>query len=333
MKIASFDVGIKNMAYCIFSLDNNVTNTNGNDVNENVTNENIIKTEFIAGWNVINLMEMSAPISTEKCNCKLIQKRKNTNIELCGNVAKYAKDDKYYCDKHAKKQTEYIFRLSAHSANKLKQMKMEDLKEIKKLYSNLHGGTKEPNGTKETKHNMLQNIEEFFNERELRPIVKSKQKNTKEVDLIEIGRNMKIKLDGIQEFKGITHVIIENQFSTVASRMKCIQGMLAQYFIMKECENKIQIEFISSANKLKLWKNKDTTKEKENTKINAGYKEHKKDAVFYCKEIMKKNEEMFQNWKGVLDTKKKDDLADCFLMGIWYMYAKSLVPLEKTIDI
>jgi hypothetical protein len=29
--------------------------------------------------------------------------------------------------------------------------------------------------------------------------------------------------------------------------------------------------------------------------------------------------ENFSNWKQALETKKKDDLADCFLQGIWYL--------------
>ena len=47
-------------------------------------------------------------------------------------------------------------------------------------------------------------------------------------------------------------VIIENQISTIASRMKTLQGMISQYFIMKGIPS---IEFISSINKLKIINN------------------------------------------------------------------------------
>ena len=50
-------------------------------------------------------------------------------------------------------------------------------------------------------------------------------------------------------FTDITHVVIENQLSPIANRMKTIQGMLAQYFIM--IDENIDIQFISSSNKLK----------------------------------------------------------------------------------
>ena len=51
-------------------------------------------------------------------------------------------------------------------------------------------------------------------------------------------------------YSKIDTVIIENQISTLASRMKTLQGMITQYFIMK---NIPQIEFISASCKLKLF--------------------------------------------------------------------------------
>jgi hypothetical protein len=35
--------------------------------------------------------------------------------------------------------------------------------------------------------------------------------------------------------------------------------------------------------------------------------------------------EQYSIWKGVLDTKKKDDLADCFLQGIQWMKRKNII--------
>ena len=94
----------------------------------------------------------------------------------------------------------------------------------------------------------------------------------------------------------------------------------------------IIIEFISSANKLKSFENisngepdiKDVqnTKNVENNTIketqSSIYKKHKVDGVTKCSQILDKNIQ-FKKWKHVLETKKKDDLADCFLQGIWYI--------------
>ena len=43
----------------------------------------------------------------------------------------------------------------------------------------------------------------------------------------------KTEFDKIDKLKDITHIIIENQISPIATRMKTIQGLLTQYFIMK----------------------------------------------------------------------------------------------------
>jgi len=152
---------------------------------------------------------------------------------------------------------------------------------------------------------------------------------------------MKELLNNIIGIDEITHVVIENQISPIANRMKTIQGMLAQYFIMKNSD--IEIEFVSSANKLKQFEKKkieniikekdqknddienipiESEKATENTTktvtTNPNYKEHKKDGVFYCSQILEINS-CFHNWKNALDAKKKDDLADSFLQGIWYL--------------
>ena len=93
MNLISFDVGIKNMSYCIF------------EINE---------TDFlIKDWNVLNLMDETSEIN--KCNC-IINKKKPTkkastiieDAKECGKTAKYMKNDKYYCEKHSKSQTDYI---------------------------------------------------------------------------------------------------------------------------------------------------------------------------------------------------------------------------------
>jgi hypothetical protein len=132
--------------------------------------------------------------------------------------------------------------------------------------------------------------------------------NCNKIDLIEVGRNIKYKLDPL--FKDVDIVIIENQISPIASRMKTIQGMIAQYFIMKNDNTKI--EFISATNKLKAFlEDSQTTK----------YSQRKKLSIEKCKELLE-NDKM-NNWISFFQThKKKDDLSDCFLQGIWYIENK-----------
>jgi hypothetical protein len=175
--------------------------------------------------------------------------------------------------------------------------------------------------------------------------------NSKQTDLITLGRNMILHLDKqtILHEQPPTHVILENQISTVASRMKTVQGELTMYFLMRFPE--AHIEFISSKNKLKGYEPpsdassslpmnqtspgrhgnwepakrvlsaKHPLKLVEGLRLsdqNAKYKQHKHDAVLYTQQWMNKHPKM-KVWEPyMLESKKKDDLCDCFLQGMWY---------------
>ena len=133
--------------------------------------------------------------------------------------------------------------------------------------------------------------------------------NASKIDLINIGRNIKQKFDALfNDEVIIDYVIIENQISPIANRMKTIQGMLAQYFIM--CGVAVdKIEFVSAANKLG-----DCPAEEK-----ASYKDRKRLGIKRCLEIMM-TDSRFNNKLEYFDThKKKDDLSDSFLQGIWFI--------------
>ncbi len=139
-----------------------------------------------------------------------------------------------------------------------------------------------------------------------------------DVDLVTIGKNMMQELDkvlgmgGLGDTIDIDIAIIENQISTIASRMKTLQGMIAQYFIMKHTPH---IEFISASNKLKMFM----------TKKKTTYTERKAESVEITAELLETKEE-FKEFKGYLNkNKKKDDLADCFLQGIYYLTIKNMI--------
>ena len=56
------------------------------------------------------------------------------------------------------------------------------------------------------------------------------------------------------------------------------------------------------------------------------------DGVSYCSRILTKNEFLNQ-WITSLDTKKKDDLADCFLQGLWYLKQKNIIIYAEDLKI
>ena len=90
--------------------------------------------------------------------------------------------------------------------------------------------------------------------------------------------------------------------------MKTIQGQIAQYFIMKN--NNIDIEFVNASNKLK-----DFIQNGEKT----DYKQRKKLSIDITNNLVV-NDSRFFDWCDIFQKhSKKDDLADCFLQGLWYL--------------
>jgi len=108
MRLISFDVGIKNMAYCIFDIDTN-------------------KKFSMIDWNIMNLMnESTTIIHTCSCHLKPTSKKNSGSPSPCKSKAKYMKNGKYYCDKHAK-TCEFLPYSKECSQPSLKKMKIEAL--------------------------------------------------------------------------------------------------------------------------------------------------------------------------------------------------------------
>lgn len=251
-------------------------------------NNNTIK---IIKWDNINL--------GEKEEYKCIETDKNG---LCNKPAKFLKDGKCYCLKHSKKH-DYLQpskELNPSSLNKLKLQQLIDIVNKYKLTCD------------KKKSNLIATINTFIESKCYVPVTKT---NASKVNLVTIGRNIQHKFDIIlsDHLSSIDMIIIENQIGPLANKMKTIQGMISQYFIMKN-EN-IQIEFISASNKLK-----DFMKE---VKEKMDYKQRKALAVKTTTEMVT-NDDRFKEWEPFfVKHAKKDDLSDCFLQGLWFINHKA----------
>lgn len=335
MKIISFDVGIKNMAYCIFSLNNENHQPDTVPLN-------------IVDWNVVSLLEKEEP--HVYCNCASIKekvlknkiKKGNPNKQiqnfftdqltippispqkLCCRVGKFKKGSSIYCDKHSKTQTEWLIPESRFSQKTLKKTKVEDLLIL--------GSELKIENIGKKRIDIMKSFDDYVIKKCLEPVIAIKSKSAGDADLVSIGKKIKEVFDQILiNHTDITHVLIENQISPLANRMKTIQGMLAQYFIM--VYNTISIDFISSANKLKIFSSIDKDKEKEkeidiSKTQSQTYKSHKKDGVYYTNLLIEKNSWISNN-RWTLNTKKKDDLADCFLQGLWYLLKNEKIQMNE----
>ena len=280
MKFLSIDVGIKNLSFCLF------TKSSDSDYFE------------IAKWDNIDL--------TEKKEMKCLEIDKN---ETCLKPAKFIKGDKCYCLKHSKKLP-YLLPNNDFHLSHLNKQKIDQLKQIVNKY-------KIPCSQTAKKQELIQMICEFSETNCLQPIAKV---NAGKVDLVTIGKNIQHKFDEIFEdhLDTLKTIIIENQIGPLANKMKTIQGMLAQYFIMKN--NLIQIEFISACNKLKDFM-KDTNAN-ANTNQKLDYKQRKQLGIQTCLDLVN-SDFKYSAWNTFfMKHKKKDDLSDCFLQGIWYIKNK-----------
>jgi len=300
-RIISFDVGIKNMAYCVL------------DVLED-------KTFTVMDWNVLNLTEAGAssiqPIPT--CNCQVVSKKKSHE---CGKKAKFMKNNVYCCEKHVA-ISGYIPFKKEYTDTSLKKKKKDDL--VKLAHVHFLNISELPN-----KPDILSALHTHFSEKMLEPVQIKKEKTADETDLITIGKQMKNRLNQLDYILTITHVIIENQISPIANRMKTIQGMLTQYFIMVGNPD-VKIEFISSFNKLKGYSattptvsissegETDTNEKEISPSVKSAYRQHKKDGILICSQFIEQHEWMHK-WRDVMLHSKKDDYADAFLQGIWYI--------------
>jgi hypothetical protein len=291
MRIVSIDVGIKNLAFCLFEK----------DVDSSYYN--------ISKWDIVNLSQED---EIQKCIC--IEK----NI-ICGKPAKYTLNDSYFCLKHSKKQN-YQIPSNELKANFINKQKIQKLIEIADKYMIQYEKPIK-------KNDLLFKINEYINNKCFKEITTT---NASQIDLITIGKNIKNKFNKIFSIdEKIDYVLIENQISPIANRMKTIQGMIAQYFIMNN--NTQHIEFVSSINKLKnnskgkIQIEEINTKNDNNDNINNNdYKSRKKLGIAKCLEILTQEHQFNNMLSFFTNHKKKDDLSDCFLQGLWFINNKNI---------
>jgi hypothetical protein len=102
----------------------------------------------------------------------------------------------------------------------------------------------------------------------------------------------------------------------MAIRMKTIQGMISQYFIMKN--DGIRIRFVNASNKLK------GIAVTEEMGAPEDYKDRKDLSIHTCKQLINADPQyVATKWPDFINQKRKKDgladLADCFLQGLWHI--------------
>jgi hypothetical protein len=304
--ILSWDVGIKNLAYCVIQKD------------EEKSTFSILK------WGIIDLNE-----GQQKCqfmlrtgnNCQEVAKcciYHKDKIPLFENNTNYC-DNAFSCTKHKEKIMPTIAEIMDPLPKSKKQQPVYPDSCI--LCTN--------------KPSMILTGTSFcwcdeHYEKKGKSFVKkvaSKRVSVvtcKKQPIQDIAEKLAAKLDTIFEDLGdISEVLIENQPTFKNPKMKTLSSFLYFYFILrgmvdKKNESKItEVRFVSPSNKLKVnSKNTNNLMTSEKTKEKANvYKLTKSLGVKYCRALIDKHDEDILN-----EYKKKDDICDAFLQGFQYLF-------------
>ena len=302
MNVLSFDVGMKNLAYCLFRIEN--------------------KQYTILDWDIINICSNNKEVK-QICQGVKKKKRKTDKSEKCNKQGYYFKNDFCFCKVHAKKQKYLIPTKELKNIEKIKVIDLKKLMVNHKLETN----------KKMLKKECIKIVNEYL---EKKYFTTKKKIKTKDINFFTYGKNMKKHFEYLFKNTKLDLILIENQIGPLALRMKVLQGMILQHFIERNCENVISV---NSCNKLKEFIKKKTTyseRKKESIKItltlleniNKQFLKEKQTSFFNKKtnEYDNNNNKENTNWYEYLKKhKKKDDLADCFLQGIWYFKKYNLI--------
>jgi len=344
--IVSFDVGMKNLAFCILKSEEN-------------------KTPEILDWDVLNVItgsELTAnnngnndcgkPSSLEKVCCSLC-KRKAMFVDA-------ATRSRHFCTAH--KSTEgFIVATAAHTPEKFIKQSKPALEEFCRTNNIaftapiLKADLVQKNIWPWLQPRLLYKVGQLGSLETA--VARPAAPKTMTATYIQMGRFMDTMLrERLLPFReSVCAIIIENQ---MAERMHMIQGMLTQFCIGFFSAG-VVIEFIGPSNKLKpVTRHPDVTTvvietttegKAEGAKANgteakeksaeakekgaeakteakgAKYRQNKKDGIQRCREWIDR-EYSQTRWKDLYDrSNKKDDLADSYLQGLWYCLTKSSV--------
>lgn len=287
MKILSWDIGIKNLSYCWVEF---------------YEDSNKFK---ILNWEIINLTNPEPKEPTYYCTSHKQDGKK------CERKATWLHQGSYQtlCNTHRKKfPTDMMVEIKKNTCSHiLVQKKERCTKKIKYVTDdNPFIGYCE---THSKKYDNLQQVEK-----------KKKAKNETE----DIATNLIKELDLRPELFESDYILIENQPAFKNPKMKSIQMIVYTYYLMRsKLDGKRpqqKICFLMASNKLKVSldteENKNSLIQKIHNKTNDKYRRHKELSKEYCQWFL--NDDESENWfNHYQEHKKKDDLADTFLMCIY----------------
>jgi len=305
VKVLGFDVGIKNLAYCIV---------------EKVDDKFQIQSDHKQCWNIINLTEQDKLVcaggtfgaGATTCTNPITQKSEIDGVKY------------YFCTKH---------KLFNKALLETKPLNFSECSDGSKCSHAASCKTKSKflwSGSSIClKHKEM--IER--NETKLRSLSKYKT-FVKDFTIHDLKLALLTKLDTYKDlFLKVDVVCIENQPTFKNPTMKAISDVLYTWFMIRGLIEKeltgstiSKITFFAPSSKLKIEGKTENINEQIDQAAKSGskYKKTKELGITNCLEFIKWNQEYVDH----LNTfKKKDDLCDAFLHGVHYIQ-KNLEPAK-----
>ena len=369
--VLSIDVGIKNLSFCLLRIGQEIEILKWNTINLN---------EPPAAAAAVSMLTATKQQCTTKLGCKL---KPSYAYHTIAGI-------QYTCKRHYKCTPEtasrHIFNEKpAYISRIMKSFTMEKLRDFCKSKSIDIDKIK-------TKTELREKAAEILKASYVYPIeiydacmnMDLAEKNTvnsppipskssaSTVSLVFVGYNLMKAFDALfyttTSTPDATHhidtVVIENQISPIANRMKTVQGMITQYFLMRGVD-KSNIIYYSSVQKLKVAPYHfvfHTDNESENGDDNVDdiqtYDERKKAGVACVRKILSDSDSkcnkkkisdipstpktpdspgspklftiMCGSWLHFFESHgKKDDMADSFLQGLSYIIKNHNHQIQK----
>lgn len=311
MTIMSWDVGVKNLAFCIIDPKNN--------------NE-------IKDWDIINLVK-DQRVDME---CTGVYK----NNKSCTKKALYSvilpdKSNKIigFCKTHLHQADSLKIEKTINSM--FKKNDNDKKCEFCNTKKNMCGKKSKyiynltvPLCTTHYKSILSKNIKNSSPQKITNKIIQKIPTSILQMSLINNLDKMKERFSK----SDITQVIIENQPSQKNPKMKSIANTLFDYFLIRGIIDKSNeysdinlVRFICPSNKLKL-NNENTLQVFKSGDKNQKYKLTKSLGIQYTKQFLADDPE---NLLFLSLFKKKDDLCDAYLQGIYYITIISKLNVKK----
>lgn len=297
--VCSWDVGIKNLAFCTIKY-------HDEDIE-------------ILDWDIINLIEDEI----NKCS-ETIKTKKTTKQCKCNAKYFYFNGEKkiYLCGKH---KGSYIF-----DSSKVEKQFI-DIDTTEKCQHKKKDKFCSSKGKCTVNNQVLCNVhkKQYLNNE----LKKYKLQKCKKVlaygNSIEfLSKNIATKVKQRLDITNVDKIVIENQPSMKNPRIKTVACFLYQHLVEHGLVNQnskvSSVDFMSPSNKLKIGTGKTVEMLSRGKKSSDIYDITKTLAIKYTQAIIAQPTQE----KFLVKHTKKDDLADAFLQGIYYLFFKNKLPYK-----